>query len=61
MVNLKINKKFNGDTSIRNGIAKIGISHGFEWGGNWTNIIDKPHFQMNFGLSIQDLQNGIKP
>jgi len=42
-------------------IAKIGIQHGFEWGGNFTTIIDKPHFQMTFGLSIKDLKNGRNP
>lgn len=38
-------------------IAEIGISHGFAWGGNWTTP-DRPHFEMPFGLSIQQLQNG---
>ncbi|MGF1724237.1 M15 family metallopeptidase [Photobacterium nomapromontoriensis] len=42
-------------------IAKIGIRHGFEWGGNWKTFIDKPHFQMTFGLSIQQLLNGERP
>ena len=42
-------------------IGAIGVSNGFEWGGNWTTIIDKPHFQMTFGLSINDLRNGARP
>jgi LAS superfamily LD-carboxypeptidase LdcB len=42
-------------------IAKIGIKHGFEWGGNFKSIIDKPHFQMTFDLSIKDLKNGSNP
>ena len=42
-------------------IAKIGISHGFSWGGNWTTRPDKPHFQMDFGLSIKQLQQGQRP
>jgi hypothetical protein len=41
-------------------IAEIGMSHGFSWGGNWSTP-DNPHFQMNFGLSIQQLQQGQRP
>ena len=42
-------------------IGTVGISNGFEWGGNWTTIVDRPHFQMIFGLSINDLRNGERP
>ena len=27
-------------------VAKIGKSLGFEWGGDWTSPVDKPHFQL---------------
>lgn len=27
-------------------IGAIGVSIGLEWGGNWTSIVDKPHFQL---------------
>ena len=40
---------WNGDW---NRIGKTGIQHGFEWGGNFKSIIDKPHFQMTFGLKL---------
>lgn len=33
-----------------NEIGEIGKSHGFEWGGDWANFPDRPHFQMTFGL-----------
>lgn len=36
-------------------IGKIGESHGFEWGGRWK-FVDKPHFQMRFGLTIAQAQ-----
>jgi RHS repeat-associated protein len=39
------------------GISRIGINNGFEWGGNFRSISDKPHFQMTFGYSISDLLN----
>jgi peptidoglycan L-alanyl-D-glutamate endopeptidase CwlK len=31
------------------------MSAGMEWGGNWKTIIDKPHFQIPFGLTWQQL------
>ena len=36
------------------GISKIGIRHGFEWGGYWLPP-DKPHFQMPLGYSKSEL------
>lgn len=41
-------------------IGRIGMSHGFQWGGNWKTP-DRPHFQMTFGLSIQQLKQGVRP
>ncbi|SEN33922.1 peptidoglycan L-alanyl-D-glutamate endopeptidase CwlK [Mesobacillus persicus] len=34
---------------------------GFEWGGDWRQFKDYPHLQMDFGLSIRDLQRGERP
>ncbi|QDI90935.1 M15 family peptidase [Salicibibacter halophilus] len=34
-------------------VAAIGEDLGFEWGGHWN---DYPHLQMDFGLSIEELQ-----
>lgn len=34
---------------------------GFEWGGDWEKFIDRPHFQMAFGLSTAELRAGKKP
>ncbi len=36
-------------------IAKIGKQVGFEWGGDFKSIVDKPHFQMSFGKSTSQL------
>lgn len=38
-------------------IGALGESLGWEWGGNWTSIVDKPHFQMAFGLSTTQLRS----
>lgn len=34
---------------------------GFEWGGDWVSFKDYPHVQMSFGLSIKQLQAGMRP
>lgn len=34
---------------------------GLEWGGNFTSIVDMPHYQMRFGLTIADLKAGKRP
>lgn len=42
-------------------VAEIAKGLGFDWGGDWKNFKDYPHLQMDFGLSIQQLQNGMRP
>ncbi|MFD2627260.1 M15 family metallopeptidase [Oceanobacillus kapialis] len=42
-------------------VANIAKDLGFEWGGDWENFKDYPHLQMTFGLSIRELQNGLRP
>jgi len=36
-------------------IGKLGKSIGFEWGGDWVGLVDKPHFQMRFGKHHTEL------
>jgi len=42
-------------------IGALGKSIGLEWGGDFKSIIDIPHFQLTYGLSIKDLQKGKRP
>ncbi|MFC7373501.1 M15 family metallopeptidase [Fictibacillus iocasae] len=44
-------------------VADIGKDLGFEWGGGeiFGDFKDYPHFQMDFGLSIYELQLGRRP
>jgi peptidoglycan LD-endopeptidase CwlK len=34
---------------------------GFEWGGDWVRFKDYPHLQIDFGLSLAELQSGERP
>ena len=42
-------------------VGAIGKSLGLEWGGDWKDFKDYPHFQMTFGLSLADLRAGKRP
>lgn len=40
--------------------AKIFISNGFEWAGNWKRFRELPHFQMTGGHPLSYFQSGGK-
>lgn len=42
-------------------VVEAAKSLGFEWGGDWPQFKDYPHLQMDFGLSLAELQNGGRP
>lgn len=42
-------------------VVDIAKDLGFTWGGDWENFKDYPHLQMDFGLSIRELQYGKRP
>lgn len=42
-------------------VGAIGKSLGLEWGGDWEDFKDFPHFQLTFGLSLKQLRHGEKP
>lgn len=42
-------------------VGQLGKSLGLEWGGDWKDFKDYPHFQMTFGLSLSDLRAGKRP
>ncbi|WP_396133948.1 M15 family metallopeptidase [Bacillus sp. SLBN-46] len=52
------NKNGKDDWTEVVGMAK---ALGFEWGGDWAQFKDYPHLQMDFGLTVADLQNGERP
>lgn len=42
-------------------VVEMAKALGFTWGGDWLQFKDYPHLQMDFGLTIADLQNGERP
>lgn len=36
-------------------VVNIFKKHGWEWGGDWKTIIDRPHLQKTFGYNWRDL------
>lgn len=42
-------------------VVAIAKELGFEWGGDWNKFPDYPHLQMDFGLTIRELQRGKLP
>ncbi|MFK3939535.1 M15 family metallopeptidase [Alkalihalobacillus sp. NPDC078783] len=42
-------------------VVELAKALGFTWGGDWSRFKDYPHLQMDFGYSINDLQNGYYP
>ncbi|WP_407690672.1 M15 family metallopeptidase [Salinibacillus xinjiangensis] len=42
-------------------VVDLAKNLGFEWGGDWESFKDYPHLQIDFGLSIRELQWGKRP
>lgn len=42
-------------------VGEIGKKLGLEWGGDWVNFRDYPHFQLTFDLTLAQLLRGKKP
>jgi peptidoglycan LD-endopeptidase CwlK len=49
------------DMSKYKKMGKLAVQVGLEWGGNFKDIVDLPHFQYTFGLNAEDLLNGVRP
>lgn len=38
-------------------VGNIAKSVGFTWGGDWEDFVDNPHLQLDYGMSLADLQH----
>jgi peptidoglycan L-alanyl-D-glutamate endopeptidase CwlK len=34
-------------------VGVLGMELGLEWGGNWTSIVDQPHFQLRPAWAVK--------
>ncbi|MBS0497972.1 MAG: M15 family metallopeptidase [Proteobacteria bacterium] len=54
----------NGDyldeSSIYEDVGKIGKQIGLEWGGDWSSIVDLPHYQMPSKLSLAEVRQSFE-
>ena len=48
-------KDWDPDNPLWDKLGAIGESLGFEWGGRWKGIKDKPHFEYHPGLHISEV------
>ena len=55
LVEIKADKSANYDYD-HGLVSSIGKNLGFEWGGDWKSIVDKPHYQMVYGLKTSELK-----
>lgn len=46
-------KGYNGNWEL---LGKVGKALGFEWGGDFTGIVDKPHFEMKLSYTLDDFK-----
>lgn len=37
-------------------VGRIGVGLGLEWGGNWIDMVDRPHFQFTAGLTLREIR-----
>ncbi len=37
--------------------AKVGMTEGIEWGGNWKNFPDRPHYQLALPLKVSEVRD----
>jgi peptidoglycan L-alanyl-D-glutamate endopeptidase CwlK len=42
-------------------LGSIGVDAGFVWGGDFTTLKDRPHFEWSGGLSLAQLRAGARP
>ncbi len=46
------------DSKFFEAAGKIGQEMGFKWGGSFTTLVDKPHFEYTGGLTLDELRVG---
>lgn len=55
------NPTWPNDVALWSRIGQCGKEAGLEWGGDWTGIIDRPHFQHTGGMTMAQARAGQSP
>jgi peptidoglycan LD-endopeptidase CwlK len=50
------NGAYLGESPLYDKAAEIGLTPELEWGGNWKNFKDKPHYQLTTGLLLASVR-----
>lgn len=45
------------ESSYYDALGAIGEKLGLEWGGHWSSILDKPHYQIHTGFTLAQLRD----
>lgn len=53
--------KLSYDQKLYNKIVNIGKELGFVWGGEFTGLVDKPHFEWHPNLTLAQARVGLRP
>ena len=48
--------RYRPESPLYKAVGALGMELGLEWGGNWTSIVDQPHFQLRpaWALGMRD-------
>lgn len=49
---------YNAGSTLWQLLGAVGKRQGFEWGGDWQGFVDRPHFQLRLGYTLQDFKQG---
>jgi peptidoglycan L-alanyl-D-glutamate endopeptidase CwlK len=44
------------EAKIYKDLATFALTNDLEWGGNWTSIVDMPHYQLKLALSLEQVR-----
>ena len=53
------NGNVNWDVANYNRLGPLGERLGFNWGGRWTGLVDRPHFEMMFDNTLTQLRQAM--
>lgn len=49
---------YNATEALWQLLGRVGKAQGFDWGGDWKGFIDRPHFELKLGHTLNDFKTG---